>query len=233
MLQIKDINTFYGKSHILQNVSLNVGAGQVTCLLGRNGSGKTTTLKTIAGALSPKSGVILFKGGDISGWPPYKVARKGIALVPEDRRIFPDLTVLENLKLAQRKKKNEQTGWTFGRIFRYFPNLKERIMNQGSKLSGGEQQMLAIARALMGDPELLMLDEPTEGLAPLIVENLTWIIQELQGQGITILLVEQNAEVALSLAKDVFILGKGQITFQGPANLLRDNDHLKKQYLGI
>lgn len=233
MLQVKSINTFYGKSHILHDVSLDVENGEVTCLLGRNGSGKTTTLKTIAGTLSPNSGSIVFKGQDLTGWPAYRVVRQGIALVPEDRRIFPDLTVLENLKLAERKSKNQGQFWSFNRVFHYFPNLAERKANSGSKLSGGEQQMLAIARALMGNPELLMLDEPTEGLAPLIVEAVVWIIQELKREGITILLVEQNAEVALSLADKVYVLGKGEINFQGPAGLLKENDELKKKYLGV
>lgn len=233
MLQVNSINTFYGKSHILHDVSMNVEQGKVTCLLGRNGSGKTTTLKTIAGALSPKSGSILFKGTNLAGWPAYRVVRQGISLVPEDRRIFPDLTVLENLRLAERKSKNRGKIWSIDKVLEYFPNLRERRANPGSKLSGGEQQMLAIARALMGNPELLLLDEPTEGLAPLIVEAVAWIIQELTREGITILLVEQNAEVALSLTDTVYVLGKGEITFQGTAELLKENENLKKKYLGV
>jgi branched-chain amino acid transport system ATP-binding protein len=228
LLEVRDIHTAYGLSRVLFGVSIEVRAGECVCLLGRNGVGKSTTMRSIMGLTPPQSGRVSFKGGDITGWEPYRVARTGIGFVPEDRRIFADLTVWENLDVAQRGGR-----WTVERVFDLFPTLRELTGRHGGYLSGGEQQMLTIARTLMGDPELLLLDEPSEGLAPLIVDHLGEQIARLKAEGLTILLAEQNTEFSLALADRVYVLEKGAIRFAGTAAALRDNAALRHELLAL
>lgn len=218
MLSLDKVNTFYGYSHILHDVSLEVNEGEIVVLLGRNGVGKTTTMKTIMGVQPPKSGKVVFCGEDISGLPPYRIARKGISLIPEDRRVIPNLTVYENLKLGslvQGKVKDLEN--RLQSVFDYFPHLKERLKQEGGKLSGGEQQMLTIARGLMARPKLMLIDEPSEGLAPKIVHEIMEIIQKLQKDGVTILLVEQHAEMAMRLSDNLraYVIEKGEVRMTG------------------
>jgi len=218
MLSLDKVNTFYGYSHILHDVSLEVNEGEIVVLLGRNGVGKTTTMKTIMGVQPPKSGKVVFCGEDISGLPPYRIARKGISLIPEDRRVIPNLTVYENLKLGslvQGKVKDLEN--RLQSVFDYFPRLKERLKQEGGKLSGGEQQMLTIARGLMARPKLMLIDEPSEGLAPKIVHEIMEIIQKLQKDGVTILLVEQHAEMAMRLSDNLraYVIEKGEVRMTG------------------
>ncbi|MEK7386416.1 MAG: ABC transporter ATP-binding protein, partial [candidate division NC10 bacterium] len=205
LLAVEDLQTFYGKSHVLRGVSFTVPPGEITVLLGRNGAGKTTTLRSIMGLTPPRGGTIRFKGEDITGRAPHHVFRRGVGYVPEGRQIFPHLDVGENLRLAERAG-GDGTRWTLARIFEYFPVLRERWRQKGRSLSGGEQQMLAIARALAGHPELLMLDEPSQGLAPRLVRELETLMLRLKGEGVTILLVEQNARMALAVSDRVLVL---------------------------
>lgn len=230
MLEVEGIHTYYGLSHVLFGVSLKVEPGEVVCLLGRNGAGKTTTLKSIMGLTPPKQGSIKFKGEEITGQAPYLLARKGIGYVPDDRRIFADLTVGENLEIAARKAKGPG-GWDKERVYELFPALKEIESRKGGCLSGGEQKMLAIARALMGNPELLLLDEPTEGLAPMLVRALEEQIRKLKEAGLTILLAEQNVRSALRLSDRGYIIDNGQIRYQGSIEELRGNEEVRKKYL--
>lgn len=232
MLQVEGIHTFYGLSHVLFGVSLRVEPGEVVCLLGRNGAGKTTTLRSIMGLTPPKRGRITFKGNDITGEEPYRLARQGIGYVPDDRRIFPDLTVGENLEIAEKRAtRHWDREWDKARIFELFPVLKEKEALNGGHLSGGEQKMLAIARALMGNPELLLLDEPTEGLAPLLVRDLEEQILKLKEAGLTVLLAEQNVRSALRLGDRGYIIDNGQIRYQGSIAELRENEEVRKKYL--
>ena len=218
MLRLEDVNTYYGYSHILQGVSLEVKEGEIVVLLGRNGVGKTTTMKTIMGVQPPKSGHVFFRENNIAGLPPHKISRKGISLIPEDRRVIPNLTVLENLRLGSlmHTKPDEREG-LIEMCFNYFPRLKERVKHLGGNLSGGEQQMLTIARALMGRPKLMLIDEPSEGLAPKIVHEIMEIIRQLQKDGRTIMLVEQHMEIAMRLSNNqrAYIMEKGQIRMSG------------------
>jgi len=230
MLEIEGIHTFYGLSHILFGVSLKVEGRQVVCLLGRNGAGKTTTLKSIVGLAPPKQGSIRFKGEEITGQQPYLLTRKGMSYVPDDRRIFADLTVGENLEIAVRKAKGGE-GWNKERVHELFPALKDIEGRKGGCLSGGEQKMLAIARALMGNPELLLLDEPTEGLAPTLVRALEGRIRKLREAGLTVLLAEQNVRSALRLSDRGYIIDNGQIRYQGSIEELRENEEVRKKYL--
>lgn len=218
MLSLEKVNTYYGYSHILHDVSLEVKEGEIVVLLGRNGVGKTTTMKTIMGIQPSKSGKVVFCGEDIAGLPPYRIARKGISLIPEDRRVIPNLTVYENLKLGslvQGKVKDLDARLQV--VFDYFPRLKERLKQEGGKLSGGEQQMLTIARGLMARPKLMLIDEPSEGLAPKIVQEIMEIIQKLQKDGVTILLVEQHAEMAMRLSDNLraYVIEKGEVRMTG------------------
>ena len=218
MLGLTNVNTYYGYSHILHDVSLEVKEGEIVVLLGRNGVGKTTTMKTIMGIQPPKSGKLLFLGEDITGLPPHRIARKGISLIPEDRRVIPNLTVYENLKLGSLVRgKIKDWEKLLETIFGYFPRLKERLKQDGGKLSGGEQQMLTIARGLMANPRLMLIDEPSEGLAPRIVQEIMEIIQKLQHDGVTILLVEQHVEMAMRLSHNLraYIMEKGEIRMCG------------------
>ena len=230
MLTVDDIHTFYGVSHILQGVSLEIREGENVCLIGRNGAGKTTTLKSIIGLTPPKSGSIMFRGEELRGSRPHVIAKKGIGYVPEDRRIFPNITVRDNLEIA-RKGKNHG-GWTVERVYEAFPILKGLENRKGMKLSGGEQQMLTIARTLMGNPELLLLDEISEGLAPIIVEDLMKLILRLKKE-ITIFLVEQNAVFAFSVADRGYVIDKGKITYQGTIEELKHNQEVKDRYLSV
>lgn len=228
LLDVRDIHTAYGLSRVLFGVSVAVHAGECVCLLGRNGVGKSTTMRSIIGLTPPQAGRVAWKGTDITGWPPYRVARAGIGFVPEDRRIFADLTVWENLDVARKPGP-----WTVDRVFDLFPKLRELSRRNGGYLSGGEQQMLTIARTLMGNPELLLLDEPSEGLAPLVVDHLLEQITRLKREGLTILLAEQNVEFSLALAERVYVLEKGAIRFSGPAARLRDDEALRHELLAL
>ena len=233
ILELRDVHTAYGLSRVLFGVSLHVDAGECVSLLGRNGVGKTTTIRTIMGLTPPSSGHVLWKARDITGFPPYRVARAGIGFVPEDRRIFADLTVWENLDVAARAARDAGAGWTIERVFDLFPTLRELAGRNGGYLSGGEQQMLTIARTLMGNPELLLLDEPSEGLAPLVVEHLGAQIARLKREGLTILLAEQNVNFSLALADRVYVLEKGRIRYQGTAAELRADEALRHELLAL
>jgi branched-chain amino acid transport system ATP-binding protein len=231
MLELDDVHTYYGDSYILQGLSLGVGDGSVIALLGRNGMGKTTTIRTIIGFLQPRRGTIRFQGEVISGLQPYKIARMGIGLVPQGRDIFPSLSVLENLTMAARDsgKKN----WTLDKIYELFPILKERANCKGTLLSGGEQQMLTIARALMTNPSLLLMDEPSEGLAPILVQEVGRVIRQLKQSGFSMLLVEQNLTMALGIADYVYIISKGKIVYESTPNKLMKDEEVKIKYIGV
>lgn len=237
LLEVHDLNTYYGTSHVLQGISLTVAQGEMIALLGRNGMGKSTTLKSIMGLVKPNSGSVIFQEKDITGYPPYKVARVGIGYVPEDRRIFPNLSVLENLFLGIKGGKitdpNNPNVWTIERIFHHFIMLKERARQQGRFLSGGEQQMLTIGRSLMGNPELLLVDEPTEGLGPLLVKEVRDILEEINKAGVSILLVEHNIKVAMSLANRVYLMGKAHIGFAGTTEELKAKPQVREKYLEV
>jgi branched-chain amino acid transport system ATP-binding protein len=229
ILEIKGIDTFYGLGHILHGLSLGVNEGEVVALLGRNGAGKTTTLRSVTGLTPPKKGEILYKGSDISGFDPHIISRKGIAMVPETRDIFSYLSVKENLSIARRKNSR----WQMETVLDRFPSLRERLDHKGRELSGGEQEMLAIARALMTGPDLLLLDEPSQGLAPMVVTAVMDTIRELKNQHVSMLLVEQNAEMALQLADRVYVIDHGTVVFEGtPANL-RADANVTATYLGV
>ena len=247
ILEVHEIHTAYGLSRVLFGVSIAVRAGECVCLLGRNGVGKTTTIRSIMGLQPPNAGRVTWKGVDITGWPSYRVARAGLGFVPEDRRIFADLTVWENLDVASRRSRVAPVSghprsvpaprppleWSIERVFDLFPKLRELTNRNGGFLSGGEQQMLTIARTLMGNPELLLLDEPSEGLAPLVVDHLREQIARLKREGVTILLAEQNVEFSLELADRVYVLEKGAIRFSGPAARLRDDEALRHELLAL
>ena len=231
MLIVDNIHTYYGNSHILQGVSLTVNKGEAVALLGRNGVGKSTTIKSIIGFTPPRHGEIRLHDTNITAWPSYKIAQQGVGLVPQGRGIFPTLTVQENITLAARNA--QKGGWSYQRVLDLFPNLQARLKNYGSQLSGGEQQMLAIARALMTNPELLLLDEPSEGLAPLIVAEIGRIITQLKNDGLSILLVEQNLTLALAIVDRVYIMSKGRMVFEGTPPQLREQEKVRQQYLGV
>jgi branched-chain amino acid transport system ATP-binding protein len=233
LLEARELETFYGKSQILRGVSFEVPRGQITALLGRNGAGKTTTLRSIMGLTPPRRGSVRFDGRDITGQPPHIAFRLGVGYVPEGRQIFPHLEVGENLRLAERSRGSADR-WTLDRIFEYFPVLRQRWRQRGQSLSGGEQQMLAIARALYGNPDLLMLDEPSQGLAPLLVQDLGQLMVRLKGEGVTILLVEQNVRMALEVTDQVLVLGKGALVFAGSTvEFRRREDELKGRFLSV
>ncbi len=232
-LTVENINTFYGLSHILFDVSLHVDQGEVVVLLGRNGAGKTTTMLSIMGINPPKTGTVTYKGKNITSLAPYKVARSGIGFVPEDRRIFPDITVLGNLDVGRKSSKSKDNKWTLERIYQLFPVLKDFSNRHGGTLSGGEQQMLTIARSLMGNPDFLLLDEPSEGLAPLIVKVLGEFIEVIKKEGMTVLLSEQNTKFALKHADRAYIVDNGSIKFEGSIADLEKNEEIKKRYLAV
>ncbi len=233
ILEVKDIYTSYGLSQILFGVSLRVEEGEVVSLLGRNGVGKTTTLRSIMGLTPPSSGSIKLKGEEIAGKPPYQISQLGIGFVPEDRRIFSDLTVWENLDVAVKSSRGRGNLWTLERVFSLFPALRPIQNRRGGFLSGGEQQMLTIARTLMGNPDLLLLDEPSEGLAPIVVQQLGEQIKKLRQEGMTILLCEQNARFSLDLCDRLYILEKGGVRYQGTTEEFRKDEKAYKTYLAI
>jgi branched-chain amino acid transport system ATP-binding protein len=230
MLEVEGIHTYYGLSHILFGVSLKVEEKTLICLLGRNGAGKTTTMRSIIGLNPPKQGAVRFRGEDVTGLDPHLLTRKGVSYVPDDRRIFGDLTVGENLEIAIRKPRKGE-GWGKEKVYEIFPALPKIESRKGGCLSGGEQKMLAVARALMGNPELLLLDEPTEGLAPALVRSLEEQIKKLRESGLTVLLAEQNVKSALRLSDRGYIIDNGQIRYQGSIEELRANEEVRKKYL--
>lgn len=232
LLSLKDVEGGYGLTKVLQGVTLDVERGSVVALVGRNGVGKTTTLRSIVGNITPTAGTITFDGEDITKMSTEKTIRKGITFVPEERRIFPELTVRENIEMGQIGA-NKSTGPSIDEVLDMFENLREREHSHGSVLSGGEQQMLAIGRALIADPDLLLLDEPTEGLAPYIVRQIEDIIEDLNEQGITVLVVEQNIPVALGVSDYAYILEKGHIVHQGPSEEVRENQEVLDKHLGV
>lgn len=238
VLAVQECHSYYGKSHILQGVSLNLEQGSFVCLLGRNGVGKTTLLHSIMGMVKPRLGRITLKGEDLTGLEPFQIARKGVGLVPETRRIFPSLTVEQNLLMGMLGKKSRDQAptegdWTIDRIYATFPRLRERKDQGGNQLSGGEQQLLTIARTLLGKPEVLLVDEPTEGLAPVIAKVVMEMLAHINASGVTILIVEQNMKMAIKHAGFFYVMGKGTMVFEGDKGALLANEGVTKQYLEI
>jgi branched-chain amino acid transport system ATP-binding protein len=233
MLTVSGVHAYYGKAHILYDLALDVRAGEVVVLLGRNGAGKTTTLKSIIGMVPVRAGSVKFRGEEISRRRPYEIARLGLGYVPEERRIFTDLTVMENLEVGRQPSRGGVAAWDFQRIGRLFPNLAEMPDRPGGRMSGGEQQMLSIARTLMGNPACILLDEPSEGVAPVIVDQMAEAIRELKAQGVAILLSEQNLRFAQSVADRAYIIEKGRIRFSGSMAELDANDEVRMQYLAV
>ncbi len=232
LLVLDDVHTYYGEAHILQGVSLSVREGEVVTLIGRNGAGKTTTLRSIMGIARTRRGHVRLRGQDITGRPTHEIARGGIAWVPEERRVLPNLTVVENLRLGWLARGGGSAG-SVEEVFEYFPRLRERMGHRGRFLSGGEQQMLAIARALVARPSVMLVDEPTEGLAPLLVQSLTEILASINRRGMTIMLVEQSLEVALKLAHRVYVMDQGRIQFEGTPEDLRRDPAIQQRFLGV
>jgi branched-chain amino acid transport system ATP-binding protein len=231
ILQAEQIHTYYGTSHILFGISFEVREGESVCLLGRNGAGKTTTLKSIIGLTPPRSGTIRFKGQNIVGKPPYRIAQLGIGFVPDDRRIFPDLTVRQNILVAKREK--EGATWNLNAIYALFPKLQQLDTHMGTQLSGGEQQMLTIARTLMTNPDLLLLDEPGEGLAPLVIKTMEVQLGEIKKMGVNMLICEHNVGLALALSDRGYVMDKGAIHYHGTIEELRGNEEVRKKYLMV
>lgn len=233
MLELTAINSFYGKAHILNDLSFSVEPGEVVALLGRNGAGKTTTMKSIMQMVRPRSGSVRFQGRDITGEPAYKVARQGLGYVPEERRIFTSLTILENLEVGRQPKRAGAPYWTTDALFELFPNLSERRNNLGKALSGGEQQMLTIARTLMGNPSLILLDEPSEGIAPVIVEQMAASILKFKEHGLTVVISEQNLHFARAVADRTIIIEGGTKKFDGTFEVLEREPEIRDQYLSV
>jgi branched-chain amino acid transport system ATP-binding protein len=236
MLEIDNIHAYYGTSHILHGISLTIVQGELVALLGRNGAGKTTTLRTVMGLVSARQGRISYKGKLISNLKPFQVARLGIGYVPEERAIFSHLTVVENLRigaLARKRTDDGKKGWTLEKVFERFPGLYQRRLHRGAHLSGGEQQMLAIARTLMGQPDIILLDEPSEGLAPLIVQELEKIIREILAEGYTVLLIEQNLALCAALASRNYIIDQGKIVYHGTNEEFLGNEDVQNLYLSL
>jgi branched-chain amino acid transport system ATP-binding protein len=234
LLAVEEIHTYYGEAHILQGVSLTVGEGEVVTLIGRNGAGKTTTLRSIMGIARPRQGRVRLRGDDVTALGTHEIARRGIAWIPEERRVLPNLTVLENLRLGMLGARGTNGGGdVLDEVFEYFPRLRERIDHRGRFLSGGEQQMLAIARGLVGRPSVMLVDEPTEGLAPLLVKSLTDILGAINRRGTTILLVEQTLEVAMALSHRLYVMDQGRIQFEGTPDALRRDPTIQQRFLEI
>ncbi len=231
MLTVDGLHTYYGASHILQGVSLRVEAGEIAALLGRNGAGKTTTVNAIIGFVPSRQGHVRVGGTDVTGWPPHRIAQLGVGLVPQGRGVFPTLTVRENITLAARRA--GAGGWTLDRVLGTFPPLAARLNHLGAQLSGGEQQMLAIGRALMLNPRLVLFDEPSEGLAPLIVAEIGRVIGDLRAEGLGVLLVEQNLSLALGLADRVYVMNRGQVVYEGTGEGLEASGEVKHRFLGV
>ena len=231
MLEINDLHAYYGKSHIIQGVSFSVGEGEIVSLLGRNGVGRSTSIKAIMGEVE-HTGSIKFKGEEIGQLQPHEIARRGLGYVPENRDIFPTMTTLNNLLLGE-KKKGQGGRWSLEDMYKMFPNLGERSHVQAGLLSGGEQQMLTICRTLMGDPDLIMIDEPTEGLAPKLVEQVGALLMEIASRGISILLIEQKLAIAMEISKRVIVMGHGQLVFEGTPDELRANEKIRKEWLEV
>lgn len=233
MLELNRINAFYGRAHILHDLSLSVSDGEVVALLGRNGAGKSTTMKSIMRLVAAESGKITYAGQDITAMPPHRIAKLGVGYVPEERRIFTDLTILENLEVGRQPPREGAPEWTPEKLFELFPNLQERRKNLGGAMSGGEQQMLTIARTLMGNPKFVLLDEPSEGLAPVIVEQVAFTIRELKKLGLTILLSEQNLHFAKLVADRAYIIERGAVQYDGTIEELENNEEVRKAYLSV
>jgi branched-chain amino acid transport system ATP-binding protein len=233
MLAVEDIHTYYGESYVLQGISLNVERGRIATVLGRNGVGKTTLIRSIIAFTPPRRGRVVFDGKDVTRWPSYRIGQTGMGLVPQGRRIFPSLSVRENLEIAVRGASGKASAWTIDSALALLPALRERLRNGAGTLSGGEQQMLAVARALVGNPRLILMDEPTEGLSPQIVSELKQLVRRLRDSGLAILLVEQNIEFALDLADSVSVMDKGRIVWHGLPRDLADDEGVQKTYLGL
>ncbi|WP_458094010.1 ABC transporter ATP-binding protein [Roseomonas sp. WA12] len=233
MLSVRELNAHYGRAHILQGMALEIGAGEVRVLLGRNGAGKSTTMKSIIGLVRPSSGHVTFGGHEIAGEEPHRIARRGLGYVPEDRRVFADLTVMENLEVGRQPARDATRPWTPERLFELFPNLGRMRDRPGGRMSGGEQQMLTIARTLMGNPRLVLLDEPSEGLAPVIVEQMATAILALKGEGLTVLLAEQNLHFAGGVADSATVMEKGRVVWSGTMAELRADEAARTQYLAV
>jgi branched-chain amino acid transport system ATP-binding protein len=233
MLVLDNVNAYYGKAHILHDLSFSIGKGEVVALLGRNGAGKTTTMRSIMQLVRPASGTVSFEGTEITRWPTHKVARAGLGYVPEERRIFADLSVMENLEVGRQPHRDGYPDWTVEHMFELFPNLSERRGNRGKQLSGGEQQMLTIARTLMGNPKLLLLDEPSEGIAPVIVEQMAETLLEIKAKGLTVLLSEQNLHFARIVADRAVIIESGTAVFDGSFEELESQPEIRDQYLSV
>jgi branched-chain amino acid transport system ATP-binding protein len=233
LLSVAELNSYYGRAHILADVALEVAKGEVVVLLGRNGAGKSTTMKSIIGIVKPASGRVTFDGADLTGRAPHDIARAGLGYVPEDRRIFTDLTVMENLEVGRQRPREGTPQWTPERLFAIFPNLAEMRGRPGGRMSGGEQQMLTIARTLMGNPRAILLDEPSEGLAPVIVEQMANTIRALKREGLTVLLSEQNLHFATLVSDRAYIIEKGRIRYEGTIEALMRDDAVRAQYLSV
>ncbi len=233
LLEIKETHTYYGKSHILHGVSMEVEKGEIVALVGRNGVGKSTTLKSIVGLAPSTKGSIRFKGQEMTGWKPHKICRLGVGYVPEERRIFPKLTVRQNLMSGMKPRQKVSNPWTIDRVYGFFPSLEQRDNQKAGNLSGGEQQMLTIGRTLMGNPEVILVDEPTEGLAPLLVDMVVKILRDINMKGVSILLVEHAMDVALGLASRAYVMSKGMIVFQGTSEELSADREVRERYLEV
>jgi branched-chain amino acid transport system ATP-binding protein len=240
LLAVEGLNTYYGESHALRDFSLSIGEGEIVALLGRNGMGKSTALKSIMGLVKPRSGRVVLRGADLAGSAPFRMARAGVGYVPEERRIFPNLSVLDNLSIgiksgapAAASAHSASKTWTLERIYEHFPFMRERAAQRGRLLSGGEQQMLAIARTLMGNPDVLLVDEPTEGLAPLMVKEVRDVLAEINKAGVAIVVVEHNLKVAMSLAHRVYLMGKAHVGFAGTVAELQAQPEIRARYLEV
>lgn len=233
MLELRNIHSYYGKAHILNDLSFDITKGQVVALLGRNGAGKSTTMKTIMQLVRPRNGSVMFQNREMIGLPAFKVAKLGLGYVPEDRRVFTDLTVLENLEVGRQAPRDGAPTWTIEQLFDIFPNLAERRTNRGKQMSGGEQQMLTIARTLMGNPSLLLLDEPSEGIAPVIVEQMARTIMQLKNQGLTVVISEQNLHFARAVADRAIIIESGEKKFDGSFESLEQQPEIRDAYLAV
>jgi branched-chain amino acid transport system ATP-binding protein len=233
LLEVEDLHAYYGKSHILHGVSLSIAQGEIVSLLGRNGSGRSTTLKTIMGLVTPTSGRVALDGHDLAGQRAFRVARAGIAYVPEEREIFANVTVDENMRIGMQPPRAGVPTWTVDQMYDFFPQLKDRRSTAAGMLSGGEQQMLTICRSLLGNPRVILIDEPTEGLAPKIVEVVTNVIRDICRQGVSVLLVEQKLTIAMRVSERVYVMGHGEIVFEGTPDDLRNTPEIRRQWLEV